>query len=412
MSLLYPFFIRFYFFGIKIASLWRPDAKKWIEGRKDFFQKITAQKKLKNPDNRSVIWIHASSLGEFEQGRSLIEKIKDRHQDEIIWLSFFSPSAYDVRFDYPYADIISYFPSDNMEEVDQFISIVNPKLVVFVKYDFWFNTLDLLKRKSIPYYFISMHLSTNSYLRKPIFRSLLNKLKFAKKLFLQTRENNTFLQKNNFENIQTTGDTRLDRVLQIASEEYSLEIIEVFKANSKLLVLGSSWENDEKLLWETLQLSSTENWKIIIAPHLVDEDHLRQIEDLFSGLTCRYSEINTEKKILIIDRIGLLSKIYKYANLVYVGGGFGKGIHNTLEVVAHHVPVCFGPKYQKFPEAIQFIEGGFGFEINTSEDFNELLHKAEKQNLKSQLFDKIENWILENSGATELVYQEIMKSIN
>ncbi|MEO6189364.1 MAG: glycosyltransferase N-terminal domain-containing protein [Saprospiraceae bacterium] len=410
MWFLYWLFIKFYFFFVSLASLWRKDARKWKEGRIDWKNKLEEKIKKLNPDNKKSIWIHVSSLGEFEQGRSLIEEIKKYKPNEFICLSFFSPSGFEIQKNYALADLVCYFPSDNSDDVTQFLDLLNPKLAIFVKYDFWFNTLKELHQRAIPYFFISMHLSEQSYLRKKIFKSLLNELRYAEQLFLQTKENYEFLYSQGFTNIEVCGDTRLDRVIQIRDNDYKLEKIEQFIAHSDVLILGSSWSTEIKLLHEIIDLPSLNSWKIIIAPHLPDSLHISEIENSFLQHTCRYSKLDVKKQILIIDEVGILSKLYKYADLSFIGGGFGKGIHNTLEAIAHLSPVCFGPHYKKFPEAIQFIEQGIGFEVNNSQDLFKLLQASKNHNLKNNIQVKIECWIKDNRGATNKIFNEI-KSI-
>lgn len=400
-----------FFSSIRIAAIWRKDAKIWISERNNLFENLTSELSLKNPKKKKTIWIHVSSLGEFEQGRNLIEKIKNLNPDSIIILSFFSPSGYKIQQKYPYADVKCYFPSDNRKEITKFIELINPKLVIFVKYDFWFNTLRILDQGKIPYFFISVHLSENSYLRIRFFKNLLNELKNANKIFLQEEENLQFFKSRGFTNVEITGDTRVDRVFAIAQSNPKLNVIENFKNNKKLLVLGSAWPKELQILNDALSKEKFDEWKIIIAPHLVNEIQLAEIEQIFYPQTCRYSSPDQLKKIMIVDRIGLLSKMYRYADLAFVGGGFGKGIHNTLEPIAHQCPVCFGPIYEKFPEAVAFINLRIGQVIQTHQDLIRMLHHCEDQEFILSIKNKITNWMNKRIGATDKIYQQIQNFV-
>lgn len=405
MWFLYNILIRFLFFLIRLASLWRQDAKKWVKGRNFLFEDLQSKLLLIDPHKDGFIWFHVASLGEFEQGRPLIELIKKNKPNQKILISFFSPSGYEIRKDFELVDIICYFPSDLPSEINKFIDMINPSQVIFVKYEFWWNCLRYLTKKNIPYYFISVHLSPENYLRKRFFSTFRNKLKNSSGLFIQTEENFDFFKSHGFQNIHLTGDTRLDRVINIANSEYILPEIINFKGKANLLVLGSAWEPELKIIQNSLTSDILDHWKIIIAPHLVDKNTINQISNLFSDKSSTYSDIQSDRSILIIDRIGILNKIYRYADLAFIGGGFGKGIHNTLEPVAHLVPVCFGPQHKKFPEAIEFIRLGFGFEINNENDLISICKNIHEHRLNYQ--SSIKNWLTSHKGASEKIYNQI-----
>ncbi|NOT37842.1 MAG: 3-deoxy-D-manno-octulosonic acid transferase [Saprospiraceae bacterium] len=403
----YNAFVRLLFFLFRLASLWRSDAKKWTDARKNWLPNLQDEVAQKGISRQSCIWFHVASLGEFEQGRNLLEMIKKNHPEKKIVLSFFSPSGYENLNNYSYADIITYFPSDLKEEIHMFINTINPQIAIFVKYDFWWNCLRYLYQKNIPYYFISIHLGENNYLRKPIFSTLRNELKNSAGLFFQNEENYKFFESHKFHNIHRSGDTRLDRVLDIANSDYSLPEIIEFKGTQKLLILGSAWSEEINILKQSLHHKELSDWKIIIAPHKTDPNTLSQIENVFPTTSSLYSNFQRDKQILIIDRIGLLSKLYRYADLAFIGGGFGKGIHNTLEPIAHKIPVCFGPHHKRFIEAIEFVSLGLAFEIK---DYNSLLslianfHNVEfRNNIKNKVID----WINKSEGSTEKIYDQI-----
>ncbi len=407
----YNFLVSCYFLGIKIAAIWRADARQWVNGRMDLFSKLQKEKSQKIKGNPSIVWVHVSSLGEFEQGRNLIEQLKKSYPELAICLSFFSPSGFEVRHNYSYADLVCYFPSDKPSDVKQFLNILSPTFVIFVKYDFWFNTLKELKIRNIPYFFISMNISKNSYLRKNICSSFLEELKNARHLFLQNEENYIFLKNRGFCNLSICGDTRLDRVLQIANEKFELDTLVQFFGDFKCLVLGSSWSQELVILQECMKINSLLDWKIIIAPHEIDENHLMEIDHFFPNQTSRLSHIRQESKILIIDRIGQLSRIYKYADLAFIGGGFGKGIHNTLEPAAFLCPMCFGPKYQKFQEAIDFVEMGAAKVIYQASDLSSYLETVEQLDECQKIKTSIQNWIEKQKGATERILLFLKKEI-
>ncbi len=405
MWFLYRIVIRCFFFIIRISSLWRKDAKKWKEGRTNLFTNLQQIIQEKGLQQQSFTWFHVASLGEFEQGRSLIELIKKNNPSEKIFISFFSPSGYDIQKNYENADVVTYFPSDIPSEIEKFINLINPKKVIFVKYEFWWNCLRYLHSKKIPYYFISLHLSQNNYLRKNFFSSFLSELKNSSGLFIQTEENYKFFKSKGFSNIHLTGDTRLDRVLEIADSNYEIPEIIEFKSNQRLFIIGSAWQHEIDILSECMSNKILDHWKIIIAPHKVDSEAIFKVQSKFQSISCLYSSIQNDKKILIINSIGLLSKLYRYADLAFIGGGFGKGIHNTLEPIAHKVPVCFGPKYRKFPEAIEFIKIGVGFEINSSDELIELIQQLTNPN--ESIKTTINSWIDKSKGSSLQILKKI-----
>ncbi|MBK7231603.1 MAG: 3-deoxy-D-manno-octulosonic acid transferase [Saprospiraceae bacterium] len=403
---LYRFLIGGYFKLIALASYFRYDAKKWVFGRinwRNLYLKL-------NPQNQITIWIHCSSLGEFEQGRPLIEMIRNNHPDEFIWLSFFSPSGYEIRKSYDKVNVVSYFPSDLQKDVTNFLSIVNPKLVIFVKYDFWFETIYQLNRKTVPFIFISMHLTKNSFLVKSWMSPLINELKKGKHFFLQTSESTAILESLNIHNFSISGDTRLDRVLQIADNPDVPQKIKDFCFGNKILICGSVWESDLDIILQTWNNLNQTDWKFVIAPHLPNENMLSHIESLFNKNTIRYSDLNKniDSHILIIDNIGMLSSLYSVGTLCYVGGGFGKNIHNILEPAAHLKPVCFGHKHHKFPEAAEFIRAEFGFEIHDSKTLLNIIQKAESKEWLSLKSMEISKFLDKHSGATRKVYQKLI----
>lgn len=404
MYILYRRLIPVYFLILRIAAWFRSDAKAWVAGRVNWKQNLIKFKEQNLNQSGRRIWMHVASLGEFEQGRVLLEMIRKKHPEHQLVLSFFSPSGFDKLKNYPLADCVCYFPSDNYKEVKDFIEIINPSLVMFVKYDFWFNCLDILANKKIPFCFVSMILRKNHYLLYRINKSLLYKLKPAQQLFLQNEESYKLLKDQSFSNIQKVGDTRWDRVEQIAHENKTIPNIEYFCNSEKIWIAGSIWLEDLDCLENGIRKSIEAGWKIILVPHKIDAESILQIENRFKGQSLRYSNLhgNIEVPILIMDQIGFLAALYRYAQFAYIGGGFGKGIHNILEALIYKIPLCFGPNYKKFPEAIQCIEHGMAFAINSTDDFNEFIAKVSIQ--KNENKTHFDAYFVENLGASALIY--------
>ncbi|MCK9255336.1 MAG: 3-deoxy-D-manno-octulosonic acid transferase [Bacteroidales bacterium] len=372
MLFAYKIITQSYFLSIKIASLFNKKAKFMIQGRKKWREEL----KSKIDKKSKYIWFHCASLGEFEQGRPLLEKIKTEKPQYKIILSFFSPSGYQARKDYQFADIVCYLPFDSAQNAKEFIEITNPSLVIFVKYEIWYYFLERLNKNKIPTYLISAIFRPNQVFFKFYGKTYRKALGFFDKIFLQTEESQNLLKKYNFNNTLVCGDTRIDRVVDIAKEDYNNPIFKKFCKDKTCFVFGSTWEADEKLISNFINTSAKE-YVFIIAPHEITEGKLRNIEQNFKIESQRLSKIeklNPSTRLIIIDSIGLLSKLYRYAIIAYVGGGFGKGIHNILEAVVYEIPVIFGPNYKKFNEATELIANQVGFSVNTSKDYENIMN--------------------------------------
>ncbi len=403
--------IALFFQCFRIAAWFRTDAKKWVAGRRGWKEQLISFINSVAQNHSQRIWFHAASLGEFEQGRELIELIRKNHPDTILILSFFSPSGYDKCRNYAAVDYVCYFPSDSYHEVESFIEIINPSFVIFVKYDFWFNTLELLNRKKIPFCFISTIFRKNHLLLHPVFRSLLNKLKPAHQIFLQNESSFTLLQENGFHNIQVCGDTRLDRVYKVATEHIVIPGVDAFCVDHRIFIAGSIWESDLKIIGDAIDHALNTHWKIILVPHHTDEATVQTIEKRFTGKTIRYTQLNPSSAfpILIFDQIGSLSRLYKFCEFAYVGGAFGKGIHNILEPASHKKAVCFGPNHHKFQEAKDFIRNGNGFVIYNSNDLNMMFDSIAER--KNQIHEIIEEYFQKNLGASQKIYQYLIRNL-
>ncbi|MBN2237614.1 MAG: 3-deoxy-D-manno-octulosonic acid transferase [Bacteroidales bacterium] len=355
MRIIYTFFIIVYGFAIRIASLFNTKAKLWVNGRKDQYPKI---KKALSENHKPLIWVHAASLGEFEQGRPIIEALKAKHAKYGIILTFFSPSGFEIRKNYEFADFVFYLPLDTPKNARQFLEIVPIELAIFIKYEYWYNYLSAIQKKHIPIVFISAIFRKQQLFFKAYGTWFLQHLKAVDWFFVQTSESLNLLQKIGITNASISGDTRFDRVAAIAQSAKENALVEKFKGSSKLLLAGSSWPEDEAIIYPLLLRYP--DLKIIFAPHQIDQKHINSIEKNALGKAFKYSDERanklTEKQVLIIDNFGLLSSLYRYADFTFIGGGFGAGIHNTLEAATFGMPIFIGPKYEKFQEAKELIQ--------------------------------------------------------
>jgi len=382
MRSLYSLGIRIYGIGILIYSLFNKKAKQWVEGRKNW------KASLRDAGIEGAIWIHCASLGEFEQGRPVIEGIKKRFPEKKLLLTFFSPSGYEVRKNYPNADYVCYLPLDTRRNAKTFIELVQPELVLFVKYEVWHNFFYELLRSGVPHYIISAIFRADQIYFKNYGSWFRRTLTRVTKIFTQDKTSLQLLQKFGINHADFAGDTRFDRVFEISQKSEKLPKAEQFTRGKITLVAGSTWPADEKILSEVM--SDFKELNLIIAPHEVSEKHIRNLRELFPK-SLLWSEPNTESdelNTLIIDRIGLLSSLYASGQIAYVGGGFGAGIHNTLEPACFGIPVLFGPKFSKFKEATDLIamEGAFSI--------------SDTQSLRSQLSEIVSNKSFRESAGT------------
>ena len=394
MNTLYNISIWIFSIAIHIASLFHPKAKQWIKGRKGIFRKL--EKTLKNEQN--IVWFHCASLGEFEQGKPIIEGYKQKHPTHKILLTFFSPSGFEIRKNYKGADFIFYLPTDTKRNAKRFIEIAKPIKVIFVKYEFWFNYMAECKKQNIPFYSVSsIFRKEQSFFKYDWFAKQLNNVSH---FFVQDNNSKELLQTIGFSNCTVAGDTRFDSVVSNTQKAVSIPLIETFSKNKTTIICGSTWPKDEAILAKYIK--ENPNYKYIIAPH--EMHHISDLKKqtnalLFSKADSTNIRNNT---VLIIDSIGILSNIYKYGNLAYIGGGFGSGIHNILEAVAYGLPVMFGPNYQKFKEANELIALGGAKEIsNHSELETTILSFIDFDSSISK------NYIKNNAGATDIIISSI-----
>jgi len=404
--MLYNIAIHIYAFLVHLAAPFSRKPRKMIRGHWVVYELLRQQMEK----NARYIWFHAASLGEFEQGRPLIEKIRARYPEYKILLTFFSPSGYEVRKNYQGADIVCYLPFDKPRNVNKFLDIVHPCMAFFIKYEFWTNYLNELKKRRIPIYSVSSIFRKDQVFFKWYGNSYRKVLKNFDQLFVQNEASKRFLAKIGVHNVTVVGDTRFDRVLEIRQQAKELPLIELFKGNFPTLVAGSSWAPDEDLFLE--YFNTHPEMKLIIAPHVIDENHLVEIISKLKRPYVRYSKANApnvqKADCLIIDCFGLLSSIYRYGEIAYIGGGFGVGIHNVLEAAVYGMPVIFGPKYSKFMEAKQLIEANGAFSIASYDELRPLLDEMLAN--KDFLLEKganADNYVKSNLGATERVLNNI-----
>ena len=406
---MYNLAIYLYLLGVAVYSRFNEKVRKMWRGERDAFRILREQV----DPNARYVWFHAASLGEFEQGRPLMEQMKREHPDIKILLTFFSPSGYEVRKNYEGADIICYLPLDTITNARRFLRTVRPEMAFFIKYEFWYNYLHILKHRNVPVYSVSSIFRDGQVFFRWYGRQYGKVLKCFTHFYVQNEKSKELLNKIGLTNVTITGDTRFDRVLQIKEQAKQLPVIEQFTKGQKVFIAGSSWQPDEDIFIK--YFNEHRDWKLVIAPHVIGEDHLQQIEKLLEGRkVVRYTDISENSKdledaeALIINCFGLLSSIYNYAGVTYVGGGFGVGIHNTLEAAVWDVPVIFGPNNEKFHEAqgLKACEGGF--EITNYEDFEQLMNRFESDaDYLKKAGQQAGNYVKQMSGATKRILSDV-----
>lgn len=412
MSYLYNITIHLYLLLIRVSGLFNDKARLWLKGRNNIIKRISEQINSKE----DIVWFHAASLGEFEQGRPVIEAFRQKFPDYKILLTFFSPSGYEVRKDYKNADYIFYLPIDTKSNARKFVQTVNPKLVIFIKYEFWFNYLNELHKNNIPTFIISAIFRKEQHFFKWYGGWFRKKLKCINRFFVQNRESLELLNSIGINNVGVSGDTRFDRVFAIAQQAKKFPLIEKFINDKKVFLGGSTWQPDEELI-EHLTNKFKDNLKFIIAPHEIDKERIKSVLTTFNKhKVLKYSEANEDNvqnaDVLIIDGIGFLSGLYQYCDIAYIGGGFGKGIHNILEAVTFGKPVIFGPNYQKFAEAKDLVGLKGAFNISNERELLEITDSLIRNQTILRSSSLICKKYIENKrGATKVVLNFIQKSL-
>ena len=404
--MIYNLIIYVYLLGVAIYSRFNEKVRKMWRGEREAFRIL---KEKVDPDAKYV-WFHAASLGEFEQGRPLMEQLRKEHPEYKILLTFFSPSGYEVRKNYEGADIITYLPLDTITNARRFLRLVRPVMAFFIKYEFWYNYLHILKHRNVPVYSVSSIFRPDQVFFKWYGRQYGRVLNCFTYFFVQNEISKDLLGRIGIHQVSIVGDTRFDRVLQIKEASKQLPLVETFKQDAKVFVAGSSWPPDEEIFIK--YFNEHRDWKLIIAPHVIGEDHLRQIEKLLEGRKIvRYTDAEnaslSDAEVLIVNCFGLLSSIYHYGDVAYVGGGFGVGIHNLLEAAVWDVPVFFGPNNQRFQEAQELKRCG-GFEITNYKDFEQQMNRfAADEAYRAAQGQLAGQFVKQQAGATAQILSSV-----
>ena len=404
---MYQIIIYLYLFGVAVCSLFNKKVRMMWRGERA----ALALLKEKVETDAQYVWFHAASLGEFEQGRPLMEQLRRDHPEYKILLTFFSPSGYEVRKNYEGADIICYLPLDTVRNARRFLRAIRPVMAFFIKYEFWYNYLHILSHRNVPVYSVSSIFRPGQIFFRWYGRQYGRVLKCFTHFFVQNETSRQLLHDElGIDNVTVSGDTRFDRVLQICSAAKQLPLVEAFKKDYKVFVAGSSWPPDEDIFIR--YFNEHRDWRLVIAPHVIDEDHLQQIVSKLDRKVVRYTQATeqeaAEAECLIIDCFGLLSSIYRYGEVAYVGGGFGVGIHNVLEAAVWSVPVIFGPNNERFQEAQGLLAGGGGFQIDDYASFCQLMDRFDQDAAyRKAAGGKAGAYVSQNAGATDTILQNV-----
>ncbi|MCC6279409.1 MAG: 3-deoxy-D-manno-octulosonic acid transferase [Saprospiraceae bacterium] len=417
--ILYDIAIRIFVLLTHVAALFDQKAKLWVAGRRHWRQSLaqSVSTALVPKDSGRTLWIHAASLGEFEQGRPVIEAVREQFPDWRIVLTFFSPSGYEIRKNYPHADLVCYLPSDTRRNAADFLDLIRPDVAIFVKYEFWANYLFALRKRGVPTLLVSALFRKS----QPFFQwygAFWKKmLSCFTHIFVQNKDSAEMLQKIGFQHVSIAGDTRIDRVISIAGQASENALLAAFEKKSSsgetapLLIAGSTWPPDEAILTDVMRFPVFEGFKWVLAPHDPSQSSVGRLQSACPndtpGAVLTYSQANTDSarqaKVLIINNVGLLNTLYRYGRVAYIGGGLGKGIHNTLEPAAFGLPIIFGPKYTRFEEARQFVARGGAFVVHDAAELSAVLLQLQDADFYKNASRAVLGYLEENRGATEQV---------
>jgi len=411
LRFLYNILINIAWVGLKVVALFNAKIKLFVKGRKNSFPIL----KEKIASNSKSIWVHVASLGEFEQGLPILERLRTKYPEHKLVLSFFSPSGYEVKKNTTVADVVVYLPMDSNSKVKRFLNLINPELAIFVKYEVWPNYLYHLKKRKIPTILVSAIFSKRQIYFKSYGRFMRKSLDTFSHFFVQDEKSKKLLESIGFNNATIGGDTRLDRVSEILKRNNQLDFMNRFKNNQLCLVAGSTWPEDEELLINHIN-NTKEKMKFVIAPHEIKPAHIEKITSVLQKRTILYSEIGSQNlkefDILVVDTIGLLTKIYSYANIAYVGGGFATGLHNTMEPAVFGIPIIIGPQFEGFKEAKDLVKEGGIIPISSQGSFNNLMSELLDNPVSiKNIGETNSNYINSNRGAANLIMQHISKII-
>ena len=405
MNIIYNLFISLYGTALTIASSFNPKAKSWKNGRKGWKNKM---KQAISPEDK-IIWMHCSSLGEFEQGRPVMEKIKSEFPDHKFAVSFFSPSGYEIRKNYEGADYIFYLPLDTPKNAKRLVKLLHPECLILVKYEYWYNLLNRLFKKEIPVIVISAVIKEDNLFFRPIGSWFRKRIATINHFFVQDDDSKNLLESIGIEQATVSGDTRFDRVKEILASEPQLKFVEKFKGNSKLIVAGSTWPDDDEILVSFINEKLPDDWKVIFAPHNIHEKEIKSLVEKIQKKTAIYTQSDENQienaQILIVNTIGVLTQIYAYSDISYVGGGFTKtGVHNTLEPAVFGVPVIFGPNYENYFEAIDLLETEGAVRFIDQYDFDTKMSELiENKTERKRRGKAASNYIQQKPNSTEFI---------
>ncbi len=410
MKFLYNFAITLATLLLPVVAIFNKKIKLFVDGRKETFSKITSLK------NKKTIWFHAASLGEFEQARPIIEGLKSKYKNHKILVTFFSPSGYEIRKNYNLADVVCYLPLDSKLNAKKFIEIVNPEFAIFIKYEFWPNLLNELKKNKIKTILVSGILREKQLFFKSYGGFMRKSLEAFHHFFVQDQNSKKLLNSIYLKNVTVAGDTRFDRVSEILEQDNSLGFIEQFKNNQFTIVAGSTWQEDEELLVNYINNEALENEKFIIAPHNIKQEAILELQKSINKKTVLFSDKAdknlAEYQVFIIDTIGILTKIYAVANVAYVGGGLKTGLHNILEPATFGIPVVIGNKYDKFKEAVDLVKIGGCLSINNQDEFTKtFIQLKNDENFRNLTGIINKKYIEDNLGATKLIMNSLKDKI-
>lgn len=398
-----------YVWAVRLAAFRHKKARLWIDGRKDLFRRM---REAIDPTAR-IIWIHVASLGEFEQGRPIIEKLRKTHPEYKLLLTFFSPSGYEIRKDYKGVDYLFYLPIDTSRNARRFLDIAHPDIAIFVKYEYWLNLLHELRRRKVKTYIVSAIFRKNSIFFRPYGGWWRQALETFDVMFVQNEESKKLLASLGFDNVLVAGDTRFDRVAEITRTAKRIDIVDRFKGDNRLFVAGSTWGPDEELLIRLI--NDNPEVKFIIAPHEMDEGRIAHIIDEVKGGSLRYTQCTPRtgygsRQVLILDTVGILASVYSYATWSYIGGGFGVGIHNTLEAATFGLPIAFGPNYEKFKEARDLVTLGAARSITDYEQLRDWFTPLRDNEVYLQKTSRIaKDYTTRHQGATSIIIKTIFQ---
>ena len=409
--LLYDLFILLYGVALRLAALWNPKARAWVDGRYGLLDRL--EKDMASIGTRKRIWMHCASLGEFEQGRPVLEALRQEYPDSFILLTFFSPSGYEIRKNYALADYICYLPVDTPINAQRFNKIFPPNLAIFVKYEYWLNHLRVMQKNKVPVLMISAIFQPHQIFFKWYGGNMKKALKGFEHFFIQNTESADMMRSIGIDSFSITGDTRFDRVISITENFQEIPLIKKFCNTPFVIVAGSTWTEDEEE-WTHI-VRTRKDISFIIAPHELYDDHLKGIEKLFPGRIL-YSDLvknnaSSESNVLIIDNVGMLSKLYHYATICYVGGGFSNGIHNILEAAVHGKPLIFGPAFYKFQEAVDLLELGGAETVDSALELENIVTQWLSNPIEIKERGEVSaNYVRERAGATKKIMSYIQEN--